>query len=642
MPSLILGTAGHIDHGKSTLVRALTGVDPDRLPEEKQRGITIELGFAPLDLGDGLTLGVVDVPGHEGLVRTMVAGASGIDLLLLVIAADEGVMPQTREHLAICDLLGLERAVVALTKTDLAEGDVAELAQEEAREALEATRLAGAPIIPVSAQTGDGLDALRATLRELATDGPAATPRTGPARLGVDRVFVMRGFGTVVTGSLLGSALRVGDAVEVQPDGLRARVRGLQQFGESVEQAEPGSRCAINLQGVERAQLARGQVVCRADALPTSDTFDATLAWLPEAPELGREPTAVEILVGTAERRGRVALVGAERLAPGEEGLARIHVDGPPLALLPGDRFVLRGFARLAGGGSTLGGGRVLDVAPPRRRRSDPQLVDELARLAAAPLGEALRLRVARAGLAGIEEGALARETGRTPEQVAEQLTDEGSVVHAGKRWLATASLETLEGRLVDALSEFHDREPLRLGMSRSALAGALPDNAPAEAFEAALARLCADGRAEIDADLVRAGDFVPRLTQRQEAIAARLRADAMIDGLEPKSVREQLDELGIEEGELRDVLAHLARDGSLTRTPADLWFDKGAVDELRERVIGHLREHDALDTTAYKALIGTTRKWAVPLMELFDEEHLTVRRGDARVRGRAFPKDPA
>ncbi len=281
---LVLGTAGHIDHGKTALIRALTGTDTDRLPEEKSRGITIELGFAALDLENGLRLSVVDVPGHERLVRTMVAGATSIDLVLLVVAADEGVMPQTREHVAICGLLGIERGVIALTKVDLVDEDMKDLAAEEVRDLLSPTPLAGAAVVPVSAPSGIGLDSLRAALSQVAAGAPPRTPREGPPRLCIDRVFAMKGFGSVVTGTLLGSPLAVGDQVELQPSGVRARVRGLQSHGVPSEQVQPGARCAINLHGVELSELSRGEVISAPDTFSPTRVFDVRVGWLASSP----------------------------------------------------------------------------------------------------------------------------------------------------------------------------------------------------------------------------------------------------------------------------------------------------------------------------------------------------------------------
>ena len=593
MAELVLGTAGHIDHGKTSLVRALTGVDTDRLPEEKARGITIELGFAPLDLAPGLRVGVVDVPGHEGLVRTMVAGATGIDLVLLVVAADEGVMPQTREHVAICGLLGIERGVVALTKIDAVDAEVAELAAEEVR------GLVSLPVVRVSSLTGEGLGELREKLVEVATQAPARTPRSGPPRLPVDRCFAMRGFGTVVTGTLLGGALRVGDPVELEPGGRAARVRGLQWHGAARERVEAGMRCAVNLQGVEVAAIERGQVVTTPGALAPTRTLDVQVTWL------GGEATSIQFLTGTAERVGKLAPIGA--------GFARIHLEGE-LACLPGDRFVLRGFSR-----GTLGGGVVLDVAPPHRRRSDPALRRDLEALARRDPETDVAVRVARAGFAGVAEDALRRETGlalRTGRRV-------------GDRWLSEAALRELERRAVEAVRAFHASERLRPGIPRAALRGALPENAPAAVLDVVLASdaLVAEG------EIVRLREHRPQPSPEQEQAVERLRRESEAAGLEPPTLREWCERLGFD---VRPLLIHLEKAGALVRAPGDLWFSRGAVEALRTRVVEWIRANGPLDTPSYKKLIGTTRKHAVPLMELLDAQQVTLRRGEARILRRA------
>jgi len=632
---LVLGTAGHIDHGKTSLVRALTGVDTDRLPEEKARGITIELGFAPLDLGPGLKLGLVDVPGHEGLVRTMVAGATGIDLVLLVVAADEGVMPQTREHLAICDLLGVTRGVVALTKTDLAGEELSELALAETAEVLAGTRLAGLAIVPVSSLTGAGLPELRQALRAAAQAAPPRTPRSGPPRLPIDRCFAMRGFGAVVTGTLQGGPLAVDDAVEIQPAGIAARVRGLEVHGEAAARVAPGSRCAVNLQGVELAELARGQVVTSPGALAPTRTADVRLTWLAAAPASSR-PVSVELLTGTAQRRARVAPIGEPRLEPGTSRFARLHVEGEPLALLPGDAFVVRGFARTALGGTTLGGGSVLDVAPPRRRRADPGLARDLASLEDGGPEAGLAVRIRRAGLAGSRVERLRRETGLPAEALDAALaalrTAGRAEATAGGAWLDAEALRELEARLLAALDAYHAAEPLRPGMPLGALRGSLPANAPRDAPELALGRLAARGALVVESEAVRRPTHRPQLEGPEAEIAARAAARLRAAALEPPGLRELAAELGLAEPRLRDLLAHLERRGEIVRARADLWFDRAAIDALRDRVRAHLLAHGPIATLAYKALIGTPRRTAIPLMELFDAERLTLRRGDLRV----------
>jgi selenocysteine-specific elongation factor len=615
-------------------VRALTGVDTDRLPEEKARGITIELGFAPLELEGGLRLGVVDVPGHEGLVRTMVAGAAGIDLVLLVVAADEGVMPQTREHLAICELLGVRRGVVALTKVDLAGDELAELAGAEVAEYLADTALAGAEIVPVSSATRAGLERLRRALAAAALAATPRTPRSGPPRLPVDRCFAMRGFGAVATGTLVGGALAVGDAVEIQPAGRGARVRGLQVHGSSVARALPGARCAVNLHGVELAELARGQVVTEPGALAPTTVADVRLAWLEAAPASAK-PVAVELLVGTTQRRARLAPIGEPRLRPGASGFARVHVEGPPLPLLPGDRFVVRGFARTALGGTTLGGGEVLDVAPPRRRRADPGLARDLAALEGDGARGGLLVRIRRAGLAGIAREALRRETGLPGEVLDAALGDLRAAgraeATAGGTWLGAAAVAELEARLLAALDEHHAAEPLLPGMPAGALRGRLPENAPREAAELALGRLAARGELVLEGETARRPGHRPRLEGSEAAAVERIARRLRDAGLEPPGLRELGAELGIGVERLRDLLAHLEREARAVRARDDLWFDRTAVDGLRARVVAHLRAHGRVATLAYKALIGTPRRTAIPLMELFDAERLTLRRGDER-----------
>ncbi len=634
-PGLVLGTAGHIDHGKSALVLALTGVDPDRLPEEKERGITIDLGFAELDLGDGLSVSMVDVPGHERLVRTMVAGATGIDVVLLVVAADEGVMPQTREHVAICDLLGIDRAIVALSKRDLVDDEMVELASEEVRELLAGTSLREAAVVPVSATTGQGIDSLRGALRELVVEAAPRTSRTGPPRLGIDRVFALRGFGTVVTGTLLGDALSVGDTVEIQPSGRTGRIRGLQSHAVSHERIEPGTRCAVNLQGLEVSDLSRGEMVSKPGALAATATADVELWWLAGAPE-AHGKVAVEFLSGTAERRAHLVPIAADSFKPGARGFARLHIDGSPVPLLPGDRFIARGFARSQGAGGTVGGGVVLDIAPPHRRRSDPALLRELEILTRRDRTDDLRERVRRAGFRGIDASETGRELGLSPaelEQGFARLIESGGARRAGTRiYIDSDAVARLQRILTAALDEFHVTEPLRPGMPRRALRGQLPGNVRAETGELALARLEEAGEIEIAGDLVRRAHFEPTLDAAAQSAIEQILAEANAAGLDPPSPRDWVQRLGVSAERFRDLMAHLERGGQLIRAPGDLWFAQAAVDELRERVVGHLKSHGEIDPATYKSLTGTSRRTTVPLMELLDELHVTRRRGDVRI----------
>ena len=488
---LILGTAGHIDHGKTTLIRALSGVDCDRLPEEKARGITIELGFAPLDLQGGVQLGVVDVPGHERLVRTMVAGATGIDMALFVVAADEGIMPQSREHLAICDLLGIEVGVVALTKADLVDDDLLELARLEIEEELEGTSLAGAEIVPVSATTGRGLDELRDALARAAERCEGRTPRDGPAWLCVDRAFSVRGFGTVVTGTLRGGALQEGQSVELLPEGGRGagpvKIRGIEVHGEAVPRAEPGSRCALNLQGVEVDAVPRGSVLASAGRVDYRPRVEVELRVLPDAPPLA-DGTSVTVHVGTSERRARVLVLDGGSIEPGESGFAQLRFERPVVAL-EGDRIIVRGFQRLPDAGWTLGGGRILDVAPARRGRG-PDRADALEAIRDGEPAVRLEQRLRRAGARGATEEELRREL-RSLDGL-----DRGVAVGGG-RWLDRDAFARLQAEVCEAVAAHHAEVPTDPFAGFAAVRARVSRRAPDEAVRAALDACGREGRLE-------------------------------------------------------------------------------------------------------------------------------------------------
>src|SRR5258705_3212557 len=395
MRHVVVGTAGHIDHGKTSLVKALTGTDTDRLPEEKARGITIDLGFAFLEEPDGLVIEIVDVPGHERFVKNMLAGAGGIDLALLVVAADEGVMPQTREHLAICQLLRIKGGLVVMSKAGVAEPEWIDLVREDVRRALAPTFLAGCPIVAAAVKTGTGMPELRAARADLARAVPAKDPdRT--ARLPIDRVFTVKGFGTVVTGTLVAGRFAVDEKVEVYPRGLQSKVRGLQVHGHTVPQSTAGQRTAVNLQGVERAAIERGDVLAPAGTLVPTLLLDGTLELLEDAPRPVKTRDRVRFHVGRQEVSARVLRVARPELAPGGSGQARFRLE-PPVVALPGDRFVVRSYSPIV----PIGGGSVLDIAPPRFKRRGPELAAHLALLAAGESPAGLEEHLKQAGVAG-------------------------------------------------------------------------------------------------------------------------------------------------------------------------------------------------------------------------------------------------
>jgi selenocysteine-specific elongation factor len=622
--SLVLGTAGHIDHGKTALVRALTGVDCDRLPEEKSRGITIELGFAPLVLESGLRMSLIDVPGHERLVHTMVSGATGIDLVLFVVAADEGIMPQSREHLAICDLLGIERGVVALTKADAVESDLLELAQLEVAEALERTCLAGAPIVPVSALTGAGLGALRAALEATARAAPPRTLRDGPAWLPVDRAFSMRGFGTVVTGTLRGAQLEEGQTVELWPDDgrapSRARIRGIQVHGAGVKLALPGARVALNLQGVEVDDVPRGSVIATPERVAPRTRLECEFALLPGAQPL-KHGARITIHVGTAERGARVSILDRTVISPGETALVELRLDRP-LVAIEGDRFIARGHRRIADAGWTCGGGRVLDAAPrPGRRKRAVRALD-LALAAKGDRAAWLAARLAREGWRGCSRSELQREL--------RSLDDVTGVRVTADHWLDSAAFESLRDAVVEAVRAQQSAAPTDAWAGFAQLRARVPTLAGDDALRAALAAAVRARALEASAG----GWRLPghRAHAADSALAATLEARFEAMGLAPDGLDALGKELGVAPRELRAVCEHLAREGKLVRVSSELFFDAAAVAALRERVSAYLRANGQIDPAGYKQLTGQSRKHTVPLMEYFDAEKLTVRRGNVRV----------
>ena len=631
---LVLGTAGHIDHGKTTLVRALTGRNLDSLPEEKARGITIELGFAPLELSDGMRLAIVDVPGHERFVRTMVAGASGLDLMLLVVAADEGVMPQTREHLAICELLGIRRGLVVLTKSDLVDEEMLELAGEEVRDMLADGPLAELPILSASAETGAGIPEIRTALENLIRTAPERDDDQRPARLFIDRTFTKRGFGTVVTGTWSGRPRRVGDSAVLEPGGRKVKIRGLERHGESVDEASSGSRIAVNLQGESRDEIHRGDLLTEPSVLAPTSSFDATLHWMARKASLDG-PTSVELLCGTTERRARIAPIGEKPIAPGDRAFARIHVDEAPLALLPGDRFVLRGFSREAGVGATLGGGIVLDVAPPHRRRRDSGLRRDLERLAQGGIKDEVAVRVERAGLRGIELGALAQETGRSNaqlEEALEELVRTGAVSRVDATLcLSAQAVDRLEGELLAALDRFHENDPLQAGMPRASLLGTLPANVSGDAGAFLMKRLVDRGEILRKGETISRSSFESTLDADQSHLADALRSRLESAGLEAPTLRSLAEELEEDPAGLRHLGHYLERQGVVVAAPDDLFFDRTSVLALIDKVLAHFGEHDELDTQTLKALIGTSRRTAMPLMALLDDLQITRRDGSIR-----------
>jgi selenocysteine-specific elongation factor len=628
---VVVGTAGHIDHGKSTLVRALTGIDPDRLKEEKERGITIDIGFAHLALpagGEDLTLGIVDVPGHERFVKNMLAGVGGIDLVMLVIAADEGVMPQTREHLAICQLLRVRSGLVVLTKADLAEAEWLELVQEDVRGFLRGTFLEDRPIVPVSAKTGDGLDALRRHLAELARAVPSrGTDAT--FRLPIDRVFTIRGFGTVVTGTVLAGQVAVDERVEVYPRALQAKVRGLQTHGRAVPTAVAGQRTAVNLQGVERAAIERGDILSLPGLLRPTFMLDATCELLADAPAPLKPRQRVRFHIGTSEVMARVQLLGGTELAPGSRGFVQLRLEAPVVAL-PRDRYVIRSYSPMV----TIGGGELLDVAPAKSRRS-PALVARLEALERGTPEAVVEEHLRRVGPGGARTADLRARTPFGPEALRALLADltgRGRVLVVDREWHVHAdAAERLREEALAALRSFHAREPLKPGMSKEELRTRL-GGLEERVFFHFLDRVAAQGLVAVEKDKVRLAGHQVRLDAHQQALVERLEAEFRGAGFAPPSTEEALARIGMDRPDEQALLQLLVDDRRLVRVREGLYFHAEPLRAAETRVVAFLREKKEITPQDFKDLLGITRKYAIPLLEYLDAQRVTVRVGDKRV----------
>ncbi|MGH2458607.1 MAG: selenocysteine-specific translation elongation factor [Chloroflexota bacterium] len=614
----VIGTAGHIDHGKSTLVKALTGIDPDRLREEKERGMTIDLGFAWLRLPSGREVSVVDVPGHERFIKNMLAGVGGIDLALLVIAADEGIMPQTEEHLAILELLRAKRAVVALTKRDLVEDDWLELVRADVAERVERSELRGAPILAVSATTGAGLPDLLSALDQALDDTPPK-PDLGRPRVPIDRVFTIAGFGTVVTGTLVDGALRVGEDLEIQPGGPRTRARGIQTHKQKVEQAPPGARVAVNLVGLGVDDLRRGQVVTTPGWLHPTLAVDARVRVLSQAPPLAHN-ARVSFHTGSAETMALVRVLDADSIAPGQDGWAQLRF-AEPVAVVKGDRFVLRS------PNETLGGGEVIELHARRHRRQQDDVVQRLEILEQGAPGDILVN--ALAGRFGKGVAAIGETTGFSADRVhalIEQLLDAGRIVRLGDAYLPTAALDALRSEVERALDDYHRRFPLRDGMPREELKSRL--HLSGRDFSALVDHLGASIAIVVEDSIVRLPAHRVALSAEQERRVREFLAELGAQPYAPPSLDDLVTRFEIDD----ELLAALVGLGRIVRVSESIAFAADAFAALRSRIVERAREQGSISVSEVRDLFDTSRKYALALLEYFDQERLTRRVGDARV----------
>lgn len=653
MRSIIIGTAGHIDHGKTTLVHALTGIDADRLPEEKRRGITIDLGFAELDLGD-VRIGFVDVPGHERFVKNMLAGAHGLDAVALVVAADEGVMPQTREHFDICALLAIKTGLVVITKTDAVDEELLQLVRAEVAELVAHSFLEDAPVVAVSARTGAGLEELQARLREIGLHAPGRTAKT-VARLPIDRAFTMRGFGAVVTGTLLAGEMAEGDELELLPAGWRVRVRGAQVHGASVRVAAAGQRTALNLGGVDAGAIVRGMTLAPAGRLQPTQILDARVEVLASAPRALRSRQRVRLHHGTAEVLARVAVLEETgEIAAGASGMAQFRLEAPVVAL-PDERFIIRSYSP----SHTMAGGRVLDAqAVKHRGRQRTPARTRLQALTHADDATRLALFVEAAGEKGLRRAAVAARTGWRDEVLDAALAEavaRGRVIDAEGVLVGRESFEQLIKNALAEVTAYHAREPLARGLARETLRERVFTYAEPEVFRAALREAETTGALMAERDVVRARSHTLILSRTDEQLRDRLEKVYREAALEAPTFDEALARATVEDdgrsgrgqslagasrsGATREhgrkILQLLIDAGVLVRVRDDLFFHREVMEDLRRRLRAYAAQHEPerlIDVAAFKDLSGVSRKYAIPLLEYFDRERLTRRAGDRRI----------
>ncbi|RMG05526.1 MAG: selenocysteine-specific translation elongation factor [Nitrospirae bacterium] len=627
MKNIILGTAGHIDHGKSALVKALTGIDPDRLKEEKQRGITIDLGFADLHYPD-LTVGIVDVPGHERLIRNMLAGAGGIDMVLLVIAADEGVMPQSREHLAICNLLGINAGMIVITKIDLVDEEFLELVRSDIEDFVRGTFLEGAEIVPVSSVRGDNIPFLKERIYELAK---RVKPKSslGLFRLPIDRVFTLKGFGTIVTGTAISGSLATEDQVEILPAGISSRVRGLQSHGQSIKKAYAGQRVAINLQGVEKEQIHRGDVVVSPGRFRLTKAVDVRIDLLEDAPVL-KDKSVVHFHLATSEVLGRVILYDREELKPGESGFAQVRLDRPLIGV-SGDRFIIRRFSPV----QTIGGGIILDSLARRRRRKEG--LDDLKTYLEGTLKEKISTKIRKMGQRGVSpqliEGWINRDLPEIREAV-KTLLSNGEIFSYDDTLIHRDIYNSFRERFLDALRRFHKNNPLKPGMQKEVLRSLF--GLPQKSFNGLISLM---DEIVVEKDLIKLKEFSISVTGQFQELKDQITGLLRKEGFQPPDKKDIAEYTGKSLKEIEDVLKLMAKEGKLKRVTDSYYL----LSEDYEKMLSLLRRHfevkDTMSVGEFRDLLGTTRKFALPFLEHLDSNRVTMRVGDVRKAHPSFKK---
>ncbi len=630
MKQIILGTAGHIDHGKTSLIRALTGIDTDRLKEEKERGITIELGFAHLELPNGMLLGIVDVPGHEKFVKNMVAGATGVDIVAMVIAADEGVMPQTREHLEICQLLNVKHGLVVLTKIDMVDPDWLELVREDVAEYLSHTFLAEMPTVEVSSVTGQGIEEMIQVLNRLAEEVPEKD--TGHLfRLPIDRIFTMRGFGTVITGTSVSGQISTGDEVTIYPEGISSRIRGMHVHNKEVTEVSSGLRTAVNVQGIEKMMLQRGDILATKGSLRTTYMVDVTLDLLSSSPRKVKNRAKARFHTGTSEIISTVVLLDRDELNPGDSCFAQIRLDAPT-AVLKGDRYVLRSYSPVR----TIGGGEILNPLPLKKKRFSDTVLSELKILHQGEQRDVIERFVALGRYRGVEETELSFLANLSKKKLSEPLKAllaQKAVIQFDKEralLIHRDFFEKARTELLNILSQYHQNFPLKSGLLREELRSRSTGANDPKLFNYIVNQLAREGVLVQEKEEVRLESHKVTLAQDQKKTRQEIEDIYRKGGLEPPYFKDL--KAKFPKDTASEVLGVMVKDGVLLKVKEDLYFHRTAVENLEKQLIEFLRKEGEITTPQFKDMTGTSRKYTIPLIEYFDASQVTVRVGDSRV----------
>jgi selenocysteine-specific elongation factor len=638
MKNIVLGTAGHVDHGKTALIKAITNVDTDRLKEEKERGITIELGFAPLTLKSGQRVGIIDVPGHEKFVKNMVAGAGGIDVVIMVIAADEGIMPQTREHMEICELLAVKEGLVALTKADLVNDEWIGLVKEDIENFLQDTFLENAPIIPISSVTSSGIPEFLDELNRI-VERAEEHIRSSFFRLPVDRVFTMKGFGTVVTGTLISGKATVGDVVEFLPSQKKAKIRGLQVHNETAENATTGQRTAINLQGISKTAIRRGDLLACPNTFEPSNRFDVLLRYLPSARAKIKDRVLTRFHIGTAQVLSRLILLGKKEIKPGEDVYARVYLESP-VAAMAGDRFVIRSYSPV----TTIGGGKILDPLVIKKRQTDQVLLAELELLDKGDERVRTGVIMERAGLTGISIRHLSVRTGIALERqkkILEEMLSKGEAILLEREPQTVMSpmiYKSLRERILLEAKTYHEMFPLKNGFFKEELRVSTGDFIDQTLFNRAIRDLGRDGKIVVEKDKIRLQDHRVDLKGDLEKLREEIENIYLNAGLTPSATKDVLSRFPGKKKEAGSILTVLVHDGILVKVNEDMYFHRESIDGLEKRYRKLLNEEGKSSPATFRDLTGLSRKYAIPLIEYFDKTKLTIRVGDHRVlRGRSI-----